>query len=261
MIARGVVILILTYFLSMVFGGVTFTGSAMMDFRPTSFTTEEFRDYWHISDSSLVSSAGAGFDILGVYLWYDKTNDRLYVGVECNGICGDADGDGKSGFTSNRLVSDQAHYCAEEHFGLMMWPNPPANWTPRQKQPDWFFPTLVAGVGHGACLEDAAVFRLKYPTCAWPIPPNSMCAVHQRSLLATYGHNLETEHPVGTVEIPYSPSADKPSLEFSIPNFSKLPGFDGTITSVALRFQTGSPMDAVGEDYAPNNGVSVWRFA
>jgi hypothetical protein len=39
----------------------------------------------------------SGWDVLAIYFYYDSGDDRMYVGIDCNGVCGDADGDGDPG--------------------------------------------------------------------------------------------------------------------------------------------------------------------
>jgi len=41
----------------------------------------------------------SGWDMNAIYLDYDIASDTLYVGIDCFGICGDADGDGDPGAT------------------------------------------------------------------------------------------------------------------------------------------------------------------
>jgi hypothetical protein len=38
----------------------------------------------------------SGWDIRGVYFAYNSIDDRLFAGLDCFGVCGDADGDGKT---------------------------------------------------------------------------------------------------------------------------------------------------------------------
>ena len=39
----------------------------------------------------------SGFDIEALDFFYDPTSDSLMIGIDCFGICGDADGDGDPG--------------------------------------------------------------------------------------------------------------------------------------------------------------------
>jgi hypothetical protein len=45
----------------------------------------------------------SGWDINRVYFQYDDLADDLLIAVECFGVCGDADGDGDEGRTSENL--------------------------------------------------------------------------------------------------------------------------------------------------------------
>lgn len=44
----------------------------------------------------------SGVDILNVFFQYDQKVDTMYVGIDCDGICGDVDGDGDPGNSFNK---------------------------------------------------------------------------------------------------------------------------------------------------------------
>ena len=249
-------VLLVSFLVSGVICKFNFTGVASHDFRSSVFTREEFKYFWHVSTSSIVrqTTSKNGFDILGVYMFYDKAADSLFVGVECDGVCGEAD----------PKKYDLDNFCGGEHFGLLMWPNPPSSYEPKSSYPHYFFPTIVASVPHSKCIEDSAVFPLKpneiTSLCSWPISVRSRCTSEQRAALDMYNMLLDEQNPVGTVNILQTPTQNYPSLEFSIPNFSQLPGFDGTVNRLVFRFALGSPLDGHGEDFAPQDGVSDWTF-
>ena len=46
-----------------------------------------------------VRTPASGFDLKRIYFAWEYAKDELSIGIECFGICGDADGDGKD--TSN----------------------------------------------------------------------------------------------------------------------------------------------------------------
>jgi len=47
----------------------------------------------------------SGWDMRSIYFQYDDFQDQLLIGIDCFGICGDADGDGDAGRTGTTLMS------------------------------------------------------------------------------------------------------------------------------------------------------------
>jgi hypothetical protein len=90
--------LVIFTFLSMSFStkaAPTFTGNAETDFTGLPGVSI-FTDI--LTDVGVPPSVGngeqTGWNIKNVYVWYDVLTDKLYVGIRCTQICGDADGNG-----------------------------------------------------------------------------------------------------------------------------------------------------------------------
>jgi len=106
---------------------VQFTGNAVTDFSDTSFDSSSGRTHnfgvLRVLDTQydsnglpilpLVPDVGvpdefahgtvSGWDMRSIYFQYDDLKDTLMIGIDCFGICGDADGDGDAGHTSATL--------------------------------------------------------------------------------------------------------------------------------------------------------------
>lgn len=90
--------LVIFTFLSMSFStkaAPTFTGNAETDFTGlpgVSIYTDGLGDVG--VPISVGNGEQTGWNIKNVYVWYDVLTDKLYVGIRCTQICGDADGNG-----------------------------------------------------------------------------------------------------------------------------------------------------------------------
>ena len=94
-------------------GALRFSGNAVSDFAALEARPSRATDVLRFEDTevpdvgvprALIDSEGAprvsGFDMRQVYLAYSAVEDRLYLAVDCFGVCGDADGDGVDGQVS-----------------------------------------------------------------------------------------------------------------------------------------------------------------
>ena len=54
----------------------------------------------------------------------------------------------------------------------MIWPEPPAAWTPNPQDFTYFFPQIVAGISASACLPNGfGAFEFNgWQNCVWPSP-------------------------------------------------------------------------------------------
>jgi hypothetical protein len=83
--------------------------------RPRSFGVVQILDGGAYGDSDVLPDVGmppefargtvSGWDVRSLYFQYDDLSDTLLIGLDCFGICGDADGDGDAGRTSAILAS------------------------------------------------------------------------------------------------------------------------------------------------------------
>lgn len=159
---------------------VTFTGNAFVDFDTSKLTTDALLSWLRVNESSVITPSASmaangfrsGIDILNVFFQYDYRNDILHVGVDCDGICGDVDGNGNPSTSSDPGAVDQPNFCSSEQLSLMLWPEPPAAWQPKPFDFTYFFPQLIVGVPTLGCLPGAfgAFEFTNYLNCLWPRP-------------------------------------------------------------------------------------------
>ncbi|MFN8492892.1 MAG: sortase [Caldilineaceae bacterium] len=184
-------------------------------------------------------SAVSGFDMRAVYLQYDKATDKMYVGIDCFVICGDADGDGNPGQAGTILANpnlggkDPPDFGPGESFGLLIDTN--NDYDPKVLTSKF---EVVVGVSDNKDLSQIGVY----------------------SYTGEIAEQL-TEPPWGpklpfTVTLFASPSITAPDLEFSIANFSKLPGFptgSQGLPPFKLHMGMGSIVDdGIAEDFSPD---------
>lgn len=66
----------------------------------------------------------SGWDVRSVFYWYEGKLDTLHIGIDCYGICGDADGDGDADVASDGLKDiegdDSAGLKDGEYFALLI---------------------------------------------------------------------------------------------------------------------------------------------
>lgn len=178
----------------------------------------------------------SGFDMRAIYLHYDKSTDKMYVGIDCFVICGDADNDGDAGRTGSILTQlkgkDVANFGNGESFGLLIDTNNDYSPTTRTGKFD-----VVVGVRNSDTLTQIGVYSYTG-------------AIGQQLSNATWGAKLPY-----TVTLFASPSITAPDLEFAIANFSKLPGFPAIqgLPPFKVHMGMGSIVDdGIGEDFSPD---------
>lgn len=187
----------------------------------------------------------SGWDMNALFMEYDYDNDVLYVGVDCIEICGDADSDGNPG-TSGPILEevigiDNPELGGTESFAFLID-------TDNDCQPGTVGDfEVVVGVAIGEDISSFGAYRFK----GSPLAPG-------------LGFN---EPLTNTVTLFASPNITAPDIEFSIGNFSTLPGFSFT-PNKAFDFKVGVFMgsiedDGIGEDHLPGTGecTSVPPFA
>lgn len=221
----------------------TFTGNAAADF--TSLAAIKIND----RSTPDVGLPGAfpqgtisGFDMQALYLEYDAATDTMYVGIDCFTICGDADGDGDPSGTSAILTGlggkDVADFGPGESFGLLI--DTDNDYTTSSGDFD-----VVVGVRDNDDLSQLGAF-------------NYTGLIGEEMVNEVWGNRLSN-----AVTLFQSPSAAAPDLEFSIANFSTLPGFTAgqlpTVYQLHLGMGALGTDDGIGEDYAPdqNNPVLI----
>ncbi len=183
----------------------TFTGDAPADF--TDADTIFIPDPDGVGSVGLPPTAPAGtisgWDLAGVFFDYDHSTDTMYVGFDCVGICGDADGDGDPGGTGAWLAaqggSDLANLSGDEAVVLLIDTNNDGS------------AEVAVGVNDAS---DISAFG------AYNRAPTGFARPFDASRWGT-----QLPNPFSLYA---NPSAVAPDLEFSIGSFSTLPNFSFT---------------------------------
>ena len=172
----------------------------------------------------------SGWDVRDVYFDYDFDTDIMYVGIDCYGICGDADGDGDPGSTSAWLTAlggvDQPDLDNTESVALRF--------------------DTDDGCGSGADFEIVAGVDAYNDISAFGVYSYTGNPVPAFGFGALLGNAVTNTNPI----------SGAPDLEFSIADFSTLPGFTftpGENFMFGTNLFLGSFQDAgLGEDYVPS---------
>jgi LPXTG-site transpeptidase (sortase) family protein len=220
----------------------SFTGDAAADFTGPSVVKINDRSTPDVGlPSAFPAGTISGFDMQALYLEYDAATDTMYVGIDCFTICGDTDGDGDPGGTSDILAGfggeDIPDFGPGESFGLLI--DTDNDYTPTGGDFD-----VVIGVRDNDDLSQIGAF-------------DYTGLIGEEMVNDVWGNQLPN-----TVTLFQSPSATAPDLEFTIANFSTLPGFTGQLPP-AYKLHVGMGAlgidDGIGEDYAPdqNNPVEI----
>lgn len=219
----------------------TFTGNAAADFTgSTVVKVDDTEADVGMPAPDFGPDARSGWDIRAVYLDYDPATDILYVGIDCVMICGDADGDGDPNVTGPILGkpvgngglggTDVANFGRGESIALLIDTNNDFTGTGGNFE-------VVIGVRNS---DELAAFG------AYQYTGNLNNALRDQS----WGAKLPN---VATLFASTSPTV--PDLEFTVENFSTLPGFPQGQPVVAYKAYValGSIVDdGIGEDFAPN---------
>jgi len=149
----------------------------------------------------------SGWDMVDLRLTYDAATDTMYVGINTFGICGDADGDGDPGGTSAWLAStggvDLLNLGSTETIAVYFDLDKDGTFA----SPDF---DVIAGVS-----STDHIFGFKVAEFSGdPYNPG-----------AAFGTSL----PTHTGSYHANPSAAAPDFEFTILNFSTLPGSDDSV--------------------------------
>jgi hypothetical protein len=167
----------------------------------------------------------SGWDMKDLRLSYDTTTDTMYIGINvgpnASTILGDADGDGNPGVTSAWLATnggqDLANLALSETAAVYFDLDEDGTWD------------VIGGISGSA---DYTGFSVNVFTGA-PFPPT----------------NFGTPLPANTGTISPNPDATHPDLEFTIINWSTLPGHDASPGFCVGAFLGSLQDDGIGEDF------------
>ncbi len=213
-----------------------FTGDAAADFVGPNVIKIDDRSTPDVGlPQAFPTTTISGWDMQAFYLEYDEATDTMYVGVDCFGICGDADGDGDPGGTSTTLADlggeDVPDFGPGESFGLLI--DTDNDYSESGGDFD-----VVIGVRDEDDISAIGVFTYTG-------------LIGEEMVNEVWGTRLSN-----AVTLFQSPSASAPDLEFSIANFSTLPGFIAGQPPQNYQLHIGMGAlgidDGIGEDYAPD---------
>jgi hypothetical protein len=201
------------------------TGNAEADFTGPGILIIPDPDGQNINVTLPLAPPGtiSGWDMADLRLTYNSTTDTLYVGINFYGIAGDADGDGNpsaGSYFAPGTGSDNPDLsgteCISVYFDL-------------DQDGDW---DVIAGVPGGAGVKNITAF-----TVAYYLTKSMFGPPYSAELTANKGSYCA------------NPSAAAPDFEFTILNFSTLPGQDALLAGFRVHAFAGSLDDGViGED-------------
>lgn len=234
---------------------ITFTGNVANDFGSTQgvFTVPGLNNPLNIGQASWITNAGniSGWAIKDIALSYDKTTDTLFVGVETftnshgvKAVAGDAYGTGVQGNPQNlpNMTGNPAQFGMnspgnDKSITLAFAADNPSN----ANQPGT--PIFVAGVPADKSHNGSGIDGFTVASYA------NNGGVIQNSYGQVLTNNLGS--------LAFDPSAAHPDFEFTITNFSKIPGID-LKKGFWVQAYAGSAQDvAVGETMLPFTRVVV----
>jgi MYXO-CTERM domain-containing protein len=187
-----------------------------------------------VGQAKWMTDAGyiTGWNIKDLRFAYNSTSDTLSVGVNTYSIAGNADGNGKPGSPDPKMVAaggvDPAHIGGRGSITVAFAPSETG--APSKVGT----PVIVAGVpadksSAGTGLDGFTVSSYK---------PSG------QGIQYNYGMSLAAN----TGALAFDPSAAHPGFEFTVKNFSKIPGLDPK-TGFWIQAFAGSPDDVIaGED-------------
>jgi uncharacterized repeat protein (TIGR01451 family) len=226
-----------------------FTGDAVADFGALSGAVTIADPGGTVDVGVPAGVTDTGWDLKNVYFYYDATTDIAYFGIDCDlTICGDADADGDPGGTSAGLGGnggvDRADYSFTEAIALALDTNGDFNAT--------FGTGLDVVIGVSSDASGLAASSTFTGFGAYTYTGTAFTT----SFAAFWGGAIPN------AVTPFAnPSAGAPDLEFTIANFSTLPGFGftpGAGFSFSLNLAHGSQEDdGIGEDFLPGFGNVV----
>jgi len=233
---------------------ITFTGNVANDFSDPKgvFMVPGLSNPLNIGQASWITNAGniSGWAIKDIALSYDKTTDTLFVGVETftnshgvKSIAGDAYGTGVQGNPQNlpNMTGNPGQFGSttpgsDKSITLAFASDNPSN----SSQPGT--PIFVAGVPADKSHSGTG-------TDGFTVASYANGGVIQNSYGQVLTNNLGS--------LAFNPDAAHPDFEFTVTNFSKIPGID-LKKGFWVQAYAGSAQDvAVGETMLPFTRVVV----
>ena len=216
---------------------IEFTGNVTNDFNPATnpavVVTPVSDNPMNIGQPAWITANGwvSGWSTQDIRTYYDASNDTLYVGINTfknsqgvNAPFGQANGDP----TGTPTGYDPAHLGGDKSIAIAF--APVSSTTPTQPGT----PLVIAGVPadksqSGSGIDGFTVSKYNAATAA-------------DGLGYQFGQTL----PQNTGNLAFDPTPAHPQLEFTITNFSKIPGLDPS-NGFWIEMYAGSAVDGVGE--------------
>jgi hypothetical protein len=222
---------------------IAFTGNVANDFsssNPNVVTIPVSNDPNSIGVASWMESQGliSGWAVKDIRLDYNAATDQLFVGVNTWGIAGDADGKGNPGTPDSQLAAvggvNPAHLGGLDSITIGFAPNG----TPGSKT--YGTPVAVAGVPAEVLVNGVPVANKQVPGTS--IDGFTIASYANNKLALQYNYGTQLTNNMGGLA--FDPSAGHPNFEFTINNFSKLPGLN-PLQGFWISAYAGSPDDVV----------------
>ena len=213
------------------------TGDVEKDFPSTSssVTVVQGQKIGDVGQPQWMTEAGLvnGYVMKDIRLSYDQKTDTLAVGVNFYGIAGDTDGS-KDGSTNPLTTaaggSNPPHLGGDKSIAVAFTPVA-ADGSPASS------PVIVAGVPGNKAVSPAGT--IDGFTVASFQGPKTLTGY---SFGTTMGANLG--------QVAYDPSSTHPDLEFTVKNFSKIPGLNALAKGFYVSAYTGTESTTiVGKSY------------
>jgi hypothetical protein len=222
---------------------INLTGNPATDFNtanPNVHVTHVLTDPNQVGPSSYMAQKGwvSGWAMKDIFTAYDSKSDTLFVGIDTfknskgqYAIIGDADGNGNPGVTSQQMALaggvNEAHLGGGKTVAVAFAPDGP----PGTNGP--VTPVVIAGVPGDKTQAGTGVDGFNVAT--------------YKNLNVGLGYNFGPTLTNNLGALAFDPSAQHPGFEFTIKNFSKIPGID-PFKGFWIEAYAGSPEDhVVGE--------------
>lgn len=255
---------------------ITFTGNAAVDFNPNVLSADVLKTFVQVNNTaSLVvgdyPGRKSGFDIAALYFQYDYKTDTLHVGIDCWGVCGDADGDGDPSVSTTYPILDFPRLDGSEAFFIGLMTNLPPNWAPSTNslneyigyRPDVVFTDSLlttedfsgysldwnercknkGGIGSSEC-DNLVKTTLESGVNSLVDDPDKKIHLQNPNI-----------KPLALFNFPEGPTSALPDIEFSVYNLSRYGSFNfvpgAAPITLAFNAYAGSFNDKSGEDRQP----------
>ena len=218
---------------------IQFTGNVANDFNPATnpgvVVTPVSDDATNIGQPASDTANGwvSGWSIQDIRTYYNSSTDTLYVGVDTFANSkgqyapfGQANGNP----TGTPTANDPANLGGDKSIAIAFAPVSTTN----PSQPGT--PLVVAGVPADKSQSGAGTID------GFTVSKYNATTANADGLGYAFGQTL----PQYTGNLAYNPSTAHPQLEFTITNFSKIPGLDAA-NGFWIEMYAGSAVDGVGE--------------